>query len=111
MNKLKWAGLTSTQTEILEDAIKTWGEASQVAVAIGEIGEFLSEVGKTAQGRSTIERTVDEIADVIICMLQIALIINPEGVQKRVVFKLNQLRARMERAHMVHQGKERHRCL
>lgn len=65
-------------------------------LAIGECGEFLSEIGRTAQGRSSQEKLVDEIADVIIMMNQLGYYHNPELLRKRIEFKMNRVKDKLD---------------
>lgn len=82
---------------IFTDAITTWGENSQIAMVIGEIGELLTEFGRSVQGRDSKEKWVDEISDVIIMMSQFAYIKGSDDVKKRISEKLPKLKDRIEK--------------
>ena len=84
------------QALILEDAIKTWGTESQLHMAIGECGEFITLLGKRSQNRDSREDWISEIADVIIMMEQMAHIMGYQSVREAVEFKLNRLKNRLE---------------
>ena len=77
--------------EIMIMALRTFGDAKQEAVAIGECGEFVALAGLKAQGRITREQAIDEIADVSIMMRQMAHVYGVEDVDRRIEFKLNRL--------------------
>lgn len=78
-------------------AIRVWGEESQTQMAIGEIGEFLTTFGRLAQKRCTKEDVIDEIADVIIMMTQMALINGEEAVKERIRVKIAKIKGRLEK--------------
>lgn len=87
---------TEEQHKILDAAIQTWGEQAQEAMAVGECGEFIALQGRKAQGRTTPEDWVSEIADVYIMMEQMAKMHGYLTVQQAIDYKLNRLKARLE---------------
>lgn len=82
---------TKDQHITLQNALDTWGEHDQKAMAIGEVGEYLTLVGKQVQGRATDSDWVSEIADVIIMMEQMAKIYGYERVQQEINYKTYRL--------------------
>jgi NTP pyrophosphatase (non-canonical NTP hydrolase) len=83
--------------EIFQKAIRVWGEESQTQMAIGEIGEFLTTFGRLAQKRCSKEDVIDEIADVIIMMTQMALIQGEDAVKERIKVKIAKIKGRLEK--------------
>lgn len=49
-----------------------WDIGEQRTKLYEEVGELLTEVARYRQDRSTIEKVIEECADVIICVLQMA---------------------------------------
>ena len=84
--------------DILEQAIVHYGKTAQLAVAIGEIGELLTVIGRDAQGRATEEDWIDEIADVTIMLRQLAIMIGVEETEARVEAKIARLAKILEEA-------------
>ena len=78
-------------------ALGAWGIAVQERVAIGEIGELLTLVGRSAQHRDTPEQWTDEIADVIIMCHQLAISRGLSvAVEDRIAEKLPKIEARID---------------
>jgi NTP pyrophosphatase (non-canonical NTP hydrolase) len=78
-----------------------YGREAQNDMTVGEIGEFLNLFGKMRQGRCTKDMFCDEIADVIVMMIQQSVILHDDpklGVEQvvdRVNYKLNRLQKRI----------------
>jgi NTP pyrophosphatase (non-canonical NTP hydrolase) len=85
----------TTIDEVLNAAVETWGVESQTAMAIGEIGEFLTLIGRKAQGRLTLEEVHSEIADVIIMMKQMAKIWGENQVAEQITYKVGRLKQKL----------------
>lgn len=81
--------------KIYETAIEKWGEHAQKMMAVGECGEFLAEFGREVQGRSSQEKMVDEIADVLVMMNQMAMIYGEKEVRERIAFKVNKVKNKL----------------
>lgn len=77
--------------EIMLGALRSFGSEQQEQIAFGECGEFVALAGLKAQGRLTREQAIDEIADVLIMMRQMAHVYGLEDVNRRIEFKLNRL--------------------
>lgn len=85
---------------VYEQAIAHYAEGWQVMKAIEEMAELANELAKSTEpGRTTIEKIVDEIADVTIMMEQLRLIfgVNSE-VQERIDYKVKRLAQRIKEA-------------
>lgn len=101
--QLAWCiHLISKLKEIVMDVIctaatETWGERAQTDVAIGEIGEFLANIGRRAQGRANMTELVDEVADVSVMMRQMAIIYGKDDVEERIAFKFGRLLGKLPR--------------
>lgn len=87
--------LTTHQHQVLNDAIAFWGQESQIAMAIGEIGELLTLFGRAAQGRDDDDQWRDEIADVLITVMQMAKIYGESEVWGRVALKIARLESKL----------------
>jgi NTP pyrophosphatase (non-canonical NTP hydrolase) len=87
--------------DLMDRATKIWGSQAQFDMAIGEIGELLSLVGRHAQGRATTEEWVSEISDVLIMVTQLALLFGKEDVEKRVSQKMSRLESIIEKEEIV----------
>jgi hypothetical protein len=79
------------QYDILKQAVSAWGKESQWNMAFGECGEFVALCARREQGRMKKEEAIDECADVLIMMQQVALMLGPELVQQRVDAKMDRL--------------------
>ena len=80
---------------VCNKATRIWGHQAQEAMVVGEIGELLTMFGRRAQGRDSPEAWVDEIADSIMMLHQLAIIHGKDAVEKRVAEKLTKLKARL----------------
>ena len=80
---------------ILNLALAHWGEDTQRAMAVGELGELLALFGREAQGRATDDAWIDEIADATIMLRQLALMHGAAKVDQRISLKLAALQAKI----------------
>lgn len=81
-----------TEEDIYKKAIEKWGHATQVMMAMGECGELTAELNAFFnQGKSSIEKVIDEIADVEIMCAQLRQIVGSHLVDDRKTFKLLRL--------------------
>lgn len=78
-------------------ALDKFGYATQMQMAIGEVGELLTLFGRSVQGRDSFESWIDEIADVTIMMRQLALMKGAYLVDCRIEEKMNRLRGKLFR--------------
>lgn len=79
------------------DATIVWGQEVQEKIAIGEIGELLTLFGRREQRRDTEEQWVDEIADGIIMLHQLAHLHNISAVEHRIAAKVLKLEQRINK--------------
>lgn len=82
--------------ELFAKFIEKWGKQKTFKVAVGECGEFVSLIGKQAQGRLTDEMLVDETADVLNMVYQVAMCVGLEKVQTRMLEKQERTRLKLE---------------
>ena len=82
--------------ELYKELMETFGYHKQMHVAVEEMAELTNALMKRERGRASDDEVIDEVADVIICMEQLARYF---GVDKCVAAKLRKLRrleARLE---------------
>ena len=81
-------------------ALEKFGAVHETDITIGEIGEFLTCIGRQAQGRITHEEWIDEIADVHICIGQMAYIHGWDEVKERIKEKMKKKLAHIQNAEL-----------
>ena len=86
---------TQEINEILTDAIYTYGEDSQIWMAIDEMSELSNALAKYRRGRVTREDVCEEIADVAIMMIQLSKIFGPDDISDYLKSKLDRLDKRL----------------
>ena len=82
--------------ELDKELMETFGYHKQMHVAVEEMAELTNALMKRERGRASDDEVIEEVADVIICMEQLARYF---GVDKCVAAKLRKLRrleARLE---------------
>lgn len=84
--------------ELFDLALEKFGVEHEIDITIGEIGEFLTCIGRKAQNRLQIDEIIDEIADVLICMNQMARIYGWEKVKERIKVKMKKKLAHVKKA-------------
>ena len=87
--------------DICRLATKTWGVESQEAMAVGEIGELLTMFGRRVQYRDCEDQWIDEIADCLIMLNQLAHLHGYNKVEDRVGDKIHRLRLKLMKANAV----------
>lgn len=65
---------------------KKFGRNHQLAVAVEELAELQKEVTKAIRGKANDMRIAEEIADVVVCLEQLLMYYDVDGV-KTMVFK------------------------
>ena len=58
----------------IETAVDRYGADAQKKVFFGEVGELMTAIADTDRGRDNVEHITEELADVMVCMKQIAYI-------------------------------------
>jgi hypothetical protein len=87
---------TEDQRNTLQLALYSWGKEDQLAMAVGECGEFITLVGRRAQKRDTPEDWISEIADNIILMEQMAHLFGYDEVKQMVEYKINRTKNKLD---------------
>ena len=86
---------TQEINKILTDTIYTYGEDSQIWIAIEEMSELSNALAKYRRGRVTREDVCEEIADVAIMMIQLSKIFGPDDISNYLERKLDRLNKRL----------------
>ena len=86
---------TQEINEILTDAIYTYGENSQIWMAIEEMSELSNALAKYRRGRVTREDVCEEIADVAIMIIQLSKIFGQDDISDYLESKLDRLNKRL----------------
>ena len=81
--------------KILTDAIEIYGEDSQIWMTIEEMSELGNALAKYRRGRVTREDICEEIADVIIMMIQLSKIFDQDYISNYLESKLDRLDKRL----------------
>jgi len=87
---------TQSQLEVFQSAIDHWGEMVQVGMAIEEMGELLAALNQWDRGRVGVEEVVEEVADVMVTMHQLALMVGYDRVLEAFDKKMDKLRRKLE---------------
>jgi hypothetical protein len=82
---------------VLTEAREQWGDESQIQVAFGECGEFVTLAGRMAQNRAVDDDFIDEIADCMIMMVQMREIFGEAAVDARVAYKIQRLNRKLQK--------------
>lgn len=86
---------TQEINKILTDTIYTYGEDSQIWMAIEEMSELSNALAKYRRNRVTNEDVCEEIADVAIMIIQLSKIFGPDDVSDFFERKLDRLDKRL----------------
>lgn len=78
---------------VCHQALIHFGHVNQLEKCKEELHELLYELNQFDPNK---ERLVDEVADVIIMMIQMTLLLGEEEVNDRIEFKLKRLQDRMK---------------
>ncbi len=86
------------QTEVLQEALNTYGIDKQLDIAIEEMAELTKAIIKHRRyaSRDTYENLCEEVADVAIMLEQIILSTNCDTVQTFAMAKVARLQFRLE---------------
>lgn len=82
--------------ETIKLAIKTFGKEAQTQMLFEEMAELQNAICKLARGRGTVCDVCEEIADVMIMCLQMALIYDPKLVEWWAECKIARLKDRLK---------------
>lgn len=83
---------------VYEAAIEHYGQERQTLKAVEEMAELTKELAKSfIPNGTTLDKIVDEIADVTVMMEQLRIIFSVnDAVQERVAYKVKRLQHRVE---------------
>ena len=87
--------ITEEQRQLLRDSIVKWGEEKQIRMAVEECSEFINAIMKMYRNRTTTADVVDEIADVILMMEEMAIHFGEDAVKERINFKMDRVKTRI----------------
>lgn len=91
--------LTDEEIEIMKSAIEHYGMQLQTVVAIEEMAELQKELTKFLRGRGNKKALTEEVADVLIMIMQIKIMyaLQNDEIKEIVDFKINRLKERIAR--------------
>ena len=69
----------SRQNDLLTKALASWDTESQLDMVIEECAELIDAIQKYRRGRVKIDALIEEGVDVELCVAQLKLIANPDG--------------------------------
>jgi hypothetical protein len=84
-----------------KNAIKTWGQRTQMVKACEELAELIQALCKHLNHPFSLAQTeevVDEVADVFIVAHQMRLLFDADKVDARIIFKLDRMNKALEKA-------------
>lgn len=76
-------------------AVDVYGTEAQIWMAVEEMAELLNALAKYRRDRVSYEDVCEEIADVSIMLIQLAVIFGPDEVNKFVEEKVSRLEKRL----------------
>ena len=82
-------------TDVLENAIRTYGVSLQLVIAIEEMAELTQAISKSFRGKENRDDIIGEVADVMVMLEQIKLIYNLD--YQDIENKIQERLARLER--------------
>lgn len=85
-------------SQVIDEAIKTYGVENQLIVAIEELSELQKELTKLLRGQGNHDHIVEELVDVLIMLEQVEKICNISHDEKFVkrIKKINRLLYRLK---------------
>lgn len=84
------------QVKVCREAVNTFGIVPQVDMMQEEMNELGVEIGHWKRGRTTDDKVITEIADVLIMAQQMAYIFGEEEVEAEIERKIQRLANRIE---------------
>lgn len=89
--------LTEQETDnTLRLAICTYGKGMQIQMLFEEMSELQNAICKCNRGRDTVDHICEEIADVMIMCMQMAIIYGQQSVEKWADIKMLRLAAHLK---------------
>ena len=81
--------------ELLKRSIDKWGSDMQMNLAVEEAGEFVVAMSRYLRGRGSDKDVIEEIADTMIMMNQMALLFGDDLVAAVIEHKMARLEERL----------------
>lgn len=88
--------ISEQQEQVLQDALKTFGDDAQIWMAIEEMAELNNALAKKVRGRTGWRDVAEEVADVFIMMQQLAIMAYSPWVQATINEKIERLSKRIK---------------
>jgi len=83
-------------SEIYNKALAHFGKDAQVIKCVSECNELATVLLHYREEKKKDADVIDEIADVIICSRQMAILFGEDAVNDRIHYKMNRLRGMMD---------------
>jgi len=81
---------------IYDAAVRRWGVAAQMDMALEEMGELVVAIQQRRRNRVTDKNIAEEVADVTIMMRQLRIILGEDLVDALIRGKVGRLKGRLE---------------
>ena len=91
-----------TMTPMCSRTLAAWGARSQTAIAMEEMGELITVLNHFERGRVSRLEVTEEIADVLMTVLQLAALHGYDDVARDIGAKTERLRGRLVKAEKEH---------
>lgn len=88
--------MTQEQKDVCRKALLTYGKESQINMCIEECAELIDALCKHMRERNDFRDVCTEIADVMICVAQMAMVFGEKEVEKQIEYKIERLKERLE---------------
>lgn len=87
---------TSDNVLTLNNALCKWGKEAQLMMAIEEMAELTKELAKYFRDGKNETEIQEEVADVFITVLQVAMMFDYNQINDEIAFKMKRLKDRLE---------------
>ena len=91
--------ISEEKRNIIKTAIEKFGTPNQIGMLMEEVGELLTAINQHGRRRVTDEAVTEEIADVMIMLVQMSVIFGEEDVQEWIDKKIKRLEERILSGH------------
>ena len=85
------------EVKLCRKAVSLYGKEAQIWMAIEEMAELNNALAKHRRNRVTNEEVCEEIADVVIMMIQLSYIFGRDNVNNQIESKIKRLEERMKK--------------
>ena len=82
-----------TEQEICEEAVRKFGETRQMLQCVEECGELVQAVVKYVTERQNVQRVLEEVADMEICLKQIRIMHDAQTIDRARIEQLKKLKS------------------